>query len=450
MVAFVVAAATSAAVWLVLAFGRGSFWRARPRLPRSPVPARWPSVAVVVPARDEASLLPLTLPGLLAQRYAGDARVVLVDDQSTDGTAAVARAIAEAHAGGNPLPLVVAGTRPTPPGWAGKLWALQEGLEQVGDVDMVLFTDADIAHPPDSLARLVAAAEEGGWDQVSLMARLDVTDAWDRLLIPSFVYFFAMLYPFRWVARRPLRRRTPPSPRRAAAAGGCLLVRRAALAAAGGIAVVRGAVIDDVSLARALARAGGRLWLGYGEDVRSVRRYDGLGPLWAMVTRSAYVQLRCSPVALAGTVAGLLLVFAVPPVAALVGVGLGWSVVAALGAGTWALMAATAVPMQRHHGLRRWRALTLPVAALVYLAMTVDSARRHHRGEGAAWKGRTYGPEASLEAGHRSRRRPTRTTIPGSGDPNSAAGSSSRGGRRRQDTDAPTGPPGPDHAAVRP
>ncbi len=395
MTVLAVLAALSAATWLVLAFGRGGFWRIRPRLTDHPAPSRWPRVAVVVPARDEAGLLPLTLPTLLAQSYPGDARVVLVDDRSSDGTAAVARRLAAAVPGGSPaLPLTVVTARSCPAGWTGKLWALNEGLAVAGDVELVLFTDADIAHPPQSLARLVALAERDRLDQVSLMARLSVAGPWDRLLIPAFVYFFAMLYPFGWVSRRPVRRRRPPAPRRAAAAGGCLLVRRNTLVAAGGLPSVRGAVIDDVSLAQALARAGGSLWLGFADDVESVRPYEGLGGLWAMVARSAYVQLRCSPAALAGTVAGLLVVFAVPPVAAIAGLATGAPLAAGCGLGAWLLMAVTAAPMQRHHGLPGWRGAGLPAAAVMYLAMTVDSARQHHRGAGAARKGRTYGSPA--------------------------------------------------------
>jgi hopene-associated glycosyltransferase HpnB len=459
VVALLVLTAMSATTWVVLAGARGGFWRLQPRLRACPPPQRWPSVVVVVPARDEADLLPLTLPSLLAQEYPGAARVVLVDDQSTDGTAEVARALARCAVGDEPcsgatpgigeephpgatsspgdattptpvrrlLPLAVVGTGSTPAGWTGKLWALHEGVAQASDAEMVLLTDADIAHPPGSLARLVAAAEIGRYDQVSLMARLAVVGAWERLLVPAFIYFFAMLYPFRWVARRPLRH-SPPPPRRAAAAGGCLLVRSDALQAAGGVDAVRGAVIDDVSLARALARSGARLWLGFADDVHSVRPYEGLGALWAMVTRSAFAQLRYSMAALAGTVAGLLLVFVVPPVGGAVALACGWPVPGVLGIGAWVLMTVTYLPMQRYHGLRRWRAGTLPLAAVIYLAMTVDSARRHHRGAGATWKGRTYGtghtsgPDHTPRSGRRFRpTHPTSSTIPAAGRPNTGA-----------------------------
>jgi hopene-associated glycosyltransferase HpnB len=335
-------------------------------------------VAIVVPARDEAEVLPLSLPSLLAQKYPGRARVILVDDHSGDGTGALARRLAEA--GG--LPLTVTTPPPLPPGWTGKLWALRHGVELAGPVDHLLLTDADIAHGPDSLAELVAAAETNGLDLVSQMARLRVATGWERLIVPAFVYFFAQLYPFRWSNR--------PGARTAAAAGGCSLVRREALERAGGIAAIRGAVIDDVSLARAVKSTGGRIWLGLADRVESVRPYPRLAQLWRMVSRSAYAQLRHSPVLLAGTVAGLGLVYLLPPVALLTGLSAGRPALAATGGAAWALMAGTFLPMLRYYRRPAWSALLLPFTALLYLLMTVDSAVRHWRGQGAAWKGRTY------------------------------------------------------------
>lgn len=388
MLALTVLAAASLAAWVVLAVGRGMFWTTLPRLrpptPHTP-PAAWPAVVVVVPARDEADVLPGSLPTVLAQEYPGPARVVLVDDQSTDGTGATAEALA-ARSGGT-LPLTVLRAADRPPGWAGKLWALEQGLAEVRDEPWVLLTDADIAHPPGSLAALVAMAEAGGLDHVSLMARLRARSGWERLLVPAFVYFFAMLYPFRWVGRSPARH--------AAAAGGCVLTRTAALRAAGGVAAVRGAVIDDVALAQAVARAGGRVWLGFADDVASVRPYDSLASLWRMVARSAYTQLRCSPLALVGTVLGLALVFLVPPGVLAAGLATGATAAAAVAGAAWVVMALTYLPMQRYYGLGAWRAFTLPAAAVLYLGMTVDSARRHWTGQGAAWKGRQYRPAGS-------------------------------------------------------
>jgi hopene-associated glycosyltransferase HpnB len=343
-------------------------------------------VAIVVPARDEAEMIPLSLPTLLAQRYPGPARVILVDDGSTDGTADLAT-----HLAAEPglLPLTVLAPGEPPAGWTGKLWALHTGIAHAGEVDFLLLTDADIAHRPDSLATLVASA--AGLDLVSQMARLRIQTGWERLVVPAFVYFFALLFPFRWSNR--LGART------AAAAGGCCLVRRAALERAGGIAAIRSAVIDDVALARALKRSGARTFLGLADRVHSVRPYPTLASLWQMVARSAYAQLRHSPALLAGTVLGLALVFWVPPVTTVVGAVSGDAPVFAAGAVAWLLMAGTYAPMLRYYRQPVAAALLLPLTATLYLAMTVDSAIQHYRGRGSAWKGRTY-PAPAPPPGH--------------------------------------------------
>ena len=365
-------ALTSLLAWLWLAFGQGRFWRTDQRLPRRQPThrAHWPSVAIVVPARDEASVLPRTLPTLLAQDYAGPTTVIVVDDASSDGTGDIARAAgATVVDAGDP-----------PPGWTGKLHALQRGIERAGDVEFLLLTDADIAHEPNSLTALVEAAD--GRDLVSQMARLRVSTPWERLIVPAFVYFFAMLYPFRRVNR--------PNGRMAAAAGGCSLVRRTALERAGGLDAVRGAVIDDVAIAKIVKRGGGRIWLGLADQVTSIRPYPRLADLWQMVARSAYAQLRHSVVLLAGTVLGLGLVFLAPVAAVIGGAVSGDSLAAGLGAATWLIMAATFTPMLRYYRQPVVIAFTLPFTATLYLAMTVDSARQHWLGRGASWKGRTY------------------------------------------------------------
>jgi hopene-associated glycosyltransferase HpnB len=367
-------AVVGAVAWVVLTTARGLFWTTRLRLPRAPAPRAWPDVVAVVPARDEAELLPATLPTLLDQRYPGRLRVVLADDGSTDGTGQLARRLAA----GFPVPLDVVAVPPRPPGWAGKVWAQAAALEHAGEAPWLLLTDADIIHPPDGVAALVAAALDDGRDLVSLMARLRIATGWERLVVPAFVYFFALLYPFRWVA----------SGRVAAAAGGCVLLRRSALEQAGGPAALRGAVIDDVALARAVHAGGGRLWLGLADDVRSVRTYPRLADLWQMVSRSAYTQLRCSPLLLAGTVAGLLLLFVAPPVTCLAGLAAGYVLPAGAGGLAWLLLTASYLPQVRYAGQPAGLALTLPAAAVLYLLMTLDSARRHHLGGGPSWKGR--------------------------------------------------------------
>ena len=368
--------------WLWLTFGQGRFWHTDVRLPPRPEVAARPEVAIVVPARDEAEVLPLSLPSLLAQEYPGVARVILVDDGSTDGTGELARRLAEAPGS---LPLTVTSPGEPPHGWTGKLWALRHGVELAGDVEYLLLTDADIAHAPASLDSLVAAAEGptgGGYDLVSQMARLRTETRWERLIVPAFVYFFAQLYPFRWSNR--------PGSRTAAAAGGCTLVRREALERAGGVAAIRGAVIDDVNLAKAVKRGGGRTWLGLADQVDSVRPYPEFGQLWRMVSRSAYAQLRHSVLLLVGTVLGLSLVYLVPPVLTVVGLLAGDPRLASVAGAAWLLMACTYVPMLRYYRQPPLAALLLPFTALLYLLMTVDSAVQHWRGRGAAWKGRTY------------------------------------------------------------
>ncbi|MGW4053344.1 glycosyltransferase [Streptomyces sp. NPDC004779] len=395
-------ASASLVVWVWLLLGQGFFWRTDQRLPRggsrarrAPSPARvgpegWPGVVVVVPARDEAEVLPLSLPSLLAQDYPGRAEVVLVDDGSTDGTGRLAAGLAARHGG---LPLTVASPGEPAPGWTGKLWALRHGmaLARARGPEFLLLTDADIAHEPDSLRRLVAAALGDDRDLVSQMARLRVAGGWERLVVPAFVYFFAQLYPFRWI--------NAERPRATAAAGGCVLLRTETAVVAGVPDAIRTAVIDDVALARAVRAAGGRIWLGLAERVDSVRPYPGLGELWRMVARSAYAQLRYSPPLLLGTVAGLALVYLVPPVALTAGMVSGDARAAWAGGAAWAVMAGTYLPMLRYYRLPPWTAPLLPFTAFLYLLMTVDSAVRHYRGRGGAWKGRVYSGSAGAGGG---------------------------------------------------
>ncbi|MFD0899996.1 glycosyltransferase [Actinomadura sediminis] len=376
MVVLDVLAVAALAGWVYLAAGHGGFWRTGPEPPEGDEPDGWPDVVAVVPARDEAAILPETLPTLLTQAYPGRFRVVLVDDGSGDGTADTARRLGAGAA----VRLDVVRAAERPDGWAGKVWAMREGVRAAGGPEFVLFTDADIAYAPGTVERLVRAAAGDGRDLVSRMATLGTRTPWERALVPAFVYFFALLYPFRRVGR--------PGARTAAAAGGCMLVRRAVLERAGGLAAIRGALIDDVALGRLIKRAGGRCRLDLDHDVVSRRRYPRPADLWAMVARSAYDQLRYSPALLAGTVLGLLLLFAVPPAAAAAGVLAGDPAAIVLGSAAWAVMAGTYAPMLRHHGLSPLRAPALPLVALAYAAMTVDSARRHHTGRGGVWKGR--------------------------------------------------------------
>jgi hopene-associated glycosyltransferase HpnB len=386
----------SLAAWAWLLLGQGFFWRTDQRLPARPEEREdsadappWPSVAVIVPARDEAAVLPESLPSLLAQVYPGEAEVYLIDDGSTDGTGELARELSVRHGG---LTLTVSSPGEPEPGWTGKLWALRHGiaLARARGPEYLLLTDADIAHEPASLRELVAAARTHQLDLVSQMARLRVESFWEKLVVPAFVYFFAQLYPFRWINR--------PGARTAAAAGGCVLLRTEAAERARVPESIHQAVIDDVSLARAVQRSGGRIWLGLAERVDSVRPYPRMADLWRMVSRSAYAQLRHSPLLLAGTVVGLAVIYLAPPVGLCAGLSGGDPAAGWLGLAAWAVMTGTYLPMLRYYRQSLWTAPLLPFTALLYLLMTVDSAVQHYRGRGAAWKGRTYArPEPAPE-----------------------------------------------------
>ncbi len=369
-------AAVSLAVWLYLLFGRGYFWCIdRPAPP--PPPRTWPSVVAVVPARNEAAVVGEAVGSLLRQDYPGRFDVVVMDDHSDDDTAAVARRTAAAL--GKSHALTVLAVRPLPPGWTGKLWALNEGVSTVEarnePPEFLLFTDADIAHHPTNLAELVARSEAERRDLVSLMVLLRCRSWAERLLIPAFVFFFAKLYPFAWS--------NDPAKRTAAAAGGCVLLRRSAWRSIGGFAQMRNALIDDCALAQAVKESGGSLWLGLSKQTRSLRPYPALADVWRMVARTAYAQLRHSGVLLAGTVLGLVVTYLAPPALVFAGGEAGW-----LAGVAWLGMTVAYLPMVLFYELSPLWALVLPVVALVYLGATINSAWRHWRGQGGQWKGR--------------------------------------------------------------
>ena len=391
-----IACAVSAAAWIYLVAAHGGFWRTGQRLPlRRPTTTtaghdQWPAVVAVVPARNEADSLPATLPALLAQDYPGEFRVFVVDDGSDDGTAGVAAELGEKAARDGGAPLTVVPGRPRPDGWAGKVWAMAQGLAgaTAARPAYVLFTDADIVWAPTALRDLVRAAEDDDRALVSQMALLRAETAWERVIVPAFVYFFAQLYPFRKVNN--------PNSRTSAGAGGCMLIAAEALERAGGLEAMRGALIDDVALGTLLKKNGNRIWLGLATDIRSDRPYPSLASLWHMIARSAYVQLRYNPALLAGTLIGLLLLYAAPPaglIAALIAVGVGSTgaavaVTGIVGLLGWALMTASYLPMLRFYRLSPLRAPALPLIALLYAAMTADSARRHYSGRAVSWRGR--------------------------------------------------------------
>jgi hopene-associated glycosyltransferase HpnB len=369
------------AAWMYLFAWHGGFWRTDQRLPAAGAgdPAAWPDVVAVVPARDEAEMLPQTLPTLLHQWYEGELTVLLVDDESSDGTAEVAMAL------GSGARLRVLTGEPTPPGWAGKVWAMAQGVRAAGEADFVLFTDADIGYAPGALTALVRSAVADDRVLVSQMALLRTDTFAERLLIPAFVYFFAQLYPFRRVNRR--------DSGTAAAAGGCMLVRRSALESAGGLEPIRDARIDDVALGGLLKRAGGACWLGFTTEVVSRREYHGVSEIWDMIARSAYTQLRYSPLLLAGTVLGMIWLYLVPVVATVAGLviltGGGTQWLAVAGLASWAIMSVSYLPVLRLSQLSPAWAICLPLIGALYTAMTVSSALRHRAGRGGEWKGRT-------------------------------------------------------------
>ena len=359
------------AVWLYLLLARRGFWLLRER-DTTPVaaPASWPSVVAVVPARNEADVIQRSIASLLAQDYPGDFRVVLVDDQSDDGTGDLARALNNGR-----LTVLAGGTRP--PGWTGKLWAMRQGVDDAAQLapEFLWFTDADIAHTADNLRNLVARAQEGQKVLVSLMARLSCRTAAEHFLIPAFVFFFDMLFPFGAV--------NDFKSKLAAAAGGCMLARRSALEATGGIDAIRHNIIDDCALARAM-KAQGPIWLGLTNRAVSLRPYERLADIRRMVARSAYAQLGYSPLLLLGTLAGLFIVYIAPVLGALF--AMYFVQLAAYLA--WAIMAVMFQPMLRFYRLSPLWGIALPVIGAFYAGFTLDSAIQHWSGKGGMWKGR--------------------------------------------------------------
>ena len=359
-------------IWIGLLAFRERFWMAQDRDEAVvPDPAQWPAVTAVIPARDEAGVIGRAIASHIAQDYPGHFRIVLVDDGSSDGTAAIAQAAAQ----GSDRLTVVTGS-PPPAGWTGKLWAMRNGVVQTGEVPSYLwFTDADIAHAPDTLRSLVARSERDGLVLNSLMAELRCDSLAEQAMIPAFVLFFQMLYPFRLVNR--------PQAKTAAAAGGCMLIERAALAKAGGLQVIADAIIDDCAMGETMKRQG-PIRLSLTRRSVSLRPYGGWSEIVAMISRSAYAQLGYSPLMLAGTMIGLLLMFVAPPVLAILGSG-GARLCGLL---AWAAMAICYQPMLRFYRRSPLWGVAMPAIGMVYAAATFLSAWQHMQGRGGMWKGR--------------------------------------------------------------
>ena len=377
-------AVLSLCIWLYLFLAHGRFWSSSPEL-RAAVPTENPDVDILVPARNEAATIARVVESLLAQDYAGKFCIILVDDNSSDDTARLARA---AHAGATrmgatlrdtaPNLLLVSG-EPKPPGWSGKLWALSQGIA-VSRAPVLLFVDADIVHRPQHLATLVARLMVPRVDLVSEMVELNCTSLAERTLVPAFVYFFQMLYPFSQV--------NDPACKVAAAAGGTVMIRREALERIGGIVSIKGALIDDVTLAAAVKR-GGPVYLGHSSLAVSIRPYPGFADIWAMISRTAFTQLHHSAALLALTLAGLALVWWVPLATALFGHG--WQRLCGFAA--YALGAISFLPTLARYRRNRCWSLALPGIALFYMSATLGSAVTYWRGRGAHWKGRDYGAQ---------------------------------------------------------
>jgi hopene-associated glycosyltransferase HpnB len=378
-------AALCLALWVYLLGARGGFWLASVRDNAAPpAPATWPAVAAVIPARNESEFIAASVKSLLEQDYPGALSIVVVDDDSDDGTGRLAREVGAA-APANRSVTVVEGHGP-PPGWTGKLWAQNQGIAAAvaAKPDLLLLTDADIVHAPDTLSWLVRQSRDRGTVLTSLMAKLRCESWAERIHVPAFIFFFQMLYPFQWVER--------PKARTAAAAGGCMLVNAKALREAGGIESLRNDLIDDCALARRL-KTRGPIWLGLSERVRSLRPYASLEEVRSMVARTAYAQLHYSLLELAGTVAGMSLMFLVPPILALFAEGPArW-----MGLAAYLAMVLAFQPVLRFYRRSPLWGFALPAIAALYTLYTLDSAYRHLRRRGGQWKGRVHVDAPSLQ-----------------------------------------------------
>jgi hopene-associated glycosyltransferase HpnB len=363
-------------IWLYLLLGRGQFWRVTAHRARILTATAARRVIVLIPARNEAAVIGTAVASLARQAFNGSIQIIVIDDASTDGTAEVARAAAEAAAALPRFTLVRGAALPE--GWTGKLWALAQGVEVAAQrgAEYLLFSDADTFHGPASVASLVADAEVHQRDLVSRMVKLSTATTAERLLIPAFVFFFFKLYPPAWVA--------DPRRKLAAAAGGCLLIRPEALVRAGGLRAIRSQIIDDCALARAVKGSGGRISLELAVDTRSLRSYGSSAEIGAMIARTAFAQLGHSYLLLAATLLGLFLTYLLP----LVLLFLGDRALAGLGASALLLMSLCYLPMVRFYGLSPLWSLCLPLIAVLYSRAVIQSAVRYARGSGGEWKGR--------------------------------------------------------------
>ncbi|CAD5982584.1 Glycosyl transferase, family 2 [Planktothrix tepida] len=402
-------------IWIVLLMFRGQFWQADQRLLEVQKPLlNYPSVAIIVPARNEAELIKISLRSLLKQNYPGSFSIILVDDQSHDGTANIAEKTAQILNKTDQLKIIP--SQPLPGGWTGKLWAMEQGVKYtqqlINPPDYILFTDADIEHSPNNLKQLVEKAETEQLQLVSLMVLLRCQSFWEKLLIPPFVFFFQKLYPFRWVNH--------PQSQLAAAAGGCILICREALTRIGGLQILKQALIDDCSLAQAVkliplthldeenfsplnqefsiksfifpftSKAYYPIWLGLTETTQSLRPYPSLSSIWDMVARTAFSQLNFSIILLGLTLIGMILIYLMFPVGLIGGILHENGLIILVATLTGLLMEIAYYPTLKLYRLSPVWGLTLPFIGFLYALMTLDSALKYWRGKGGSWKGRTY------------------------------------------------------------
>lgn len=374
----IVIAALSLTIWMVLVFARGRFWALNSGVQQLELCGGLPRIAVLIPARNESQHIEPVLESLLNQDYAGEMKIIVVDDSSYDDTRRKAMAMS-LNAGHNRLEVSTAPS--VPAGWKGKLWALDHGIHAAKrfQPEYFLFADADIVHSPDGVRSLIACAECHGYDLVSYMVKLRCETFAERVLIPAFTFFFFMLYPPAWVADS--KRRT------AAAAGGCALIRASALLRIGGIGAIHDALIDDCALAACIKRSGGRVWLGQNGSTCSIRSYATFAEIYRLISRTAFTQLNHSGLFLLGTVLAMTVTYLLPPIMFFLG---GWAAI--IGGTTWLIMSAVYWPTLGFYSRSPLWAPFLPVVALFYLLATLQSAIDYWRGQGGQWKGRVQDP----------------------------------------------------------
>ncbi|MBR8830057.1 MAG: hypothetical protein N5P05_003286 [Chroococcopsis gigantea SAG 12.99] len=380
----------SLTIWIYLITGRGGFWLCDQKIDGENTSlVSYPSICAIIPARNEAEVLPVSLKSLLNQDYPGQFSLILIDDQSTDNTKEIAQKIEREASKDHQLEIISG--QPLPSGWTGKLWAVKQGIEYAGKnikPDYLLLTDADIEHPPHNLQQLVSKAQKSDLALVSLMVLLRCQEFWEKLLIPSFIFFFQKLYPFPLVNN--------PHSKTAAAAGGCILIDREVLEAVGGIEVVKDALIDDCSLGIAIKsylqtyQKDRSIWLGLSQSTVSLRSYSKLADIWQMVARTAFTQLNYSPWLLLGTVLAMSIIYLTPPLAILEGSITGNYLLLGIGFLTQCLMSLAYIPTLKVYELSPLWSLTLPLIGFLYTLMTIDSALQHWGGRGGNWKGRVY------------------------------------------------------------